>query len=328
VIELLLAEFHRFRWRRAVVLLLICCAAVPVLTLASVTWETRPVSQDEVAQAQQQVDEAQQQASVRRELKLCRRDPERFLGVDASAAGDCESFLGLTVDNYLSRPRLSVADEARGSALSVLAFATALLVISGATFAGADWSRGTISNQLLYEPRRVRVWTAKALIVLGAGLVMTALTMAGYLGGLVVLAEIRGLTGSRPPIGELTGLVGRGSLLAAAAAVTAYALTMLLRSTGATLGILLAVGVLGTFVAAIIPGEIGGRWGLGNNLLAVVLNGVDYFIGPPQDCGLTGDGCSDESRELSLGSAVRYLGTVVVVTVLASIVSFRARDIP
>ncbi len=36
------------------------------------------------------------------------------------------------------------------------------MVIAGCTFAGADWSSGSMTNQLLFEPRRGRVWLAKA----------------------------------------------------------------------------------------------------------------------------------------------------------------------
>ena len=39
------------------------------------------------------------------------------------------------------------------------------MLLLGTTFAGHDWNTGSMSNQLLFEPRRERVWLAKALAV-------------------------------------------------------------------------------------------------------------------------------------------------------------------
>ena len=39
---------------------------------------------------------------------------------------------------------------------------TLLMLLAGTTFAGHDWNTGSMSNQLLFEPRRARVWVAKA----------------------------------------------------------------------------------------------------------------------------------------------------------------------
>ena len=39
------------------------------------------------------------------------------------------------------------------------------MVIAGCTFVGADWASGSMTNQLLFVPRRTRVWLAKAAAV-------------------------------------------------------------------------------------------------------------------------------------------------------------------
>ena len=40
-----------------------------------------------------------------------------------------------------------------------------LMMLAGTTFAGHDWASGSVSNQLLFEPRRPLVWAAKAAVV-------------------------------------------------------------------------------------------------------------------------------------------------------------------
>ena len=50
-----------------------------------------------------------------------------------------------------------------------------LMMLAGTTFAGHDWASGSVSNQLLFEPRRPRVWAAKA-----ARLYATASTIVSW----------------------------------------------------------------------------------------------------------------------------------------------------
>ena len=38
---------------------------------------------------------------------------------------------------------------------------TLVMLLAGTTFAGHDWNTGSMGNQLLFEPRRARVWGAK-----------------------------------------------------------------------------------------------------------------------------------------------------------------------
>ena len=54
------------------------------------------------------------------------------------------------------RPRFRHDDnteqEQQDSGIGVLVIVSALMLIAGATFAGADWASGSMSNQLLFEP--------------------------------------------------------------------------------------------------------------------------------------------------------------------------------
>src|SRR3546814_14121751 len=53
-----------------------------------------------------------------------------------------------------------------------------MMLLAGATFAGADWSSGSMSNQLLFESRRGRVWLAKVSAAFIGGFVVAALALA------------------------------------------------------------------------------------------------------------------------------------------------------
>ena len=54
------------------------------------------------------------------------------------------------------------------------------MIIVGTTFAGADWSSGSMSNQLLFEPRRPKVWLAKGAAVLVGTLVASAVILTAF----------------------------------------------------------------------------------------------------------------------------------------------------
>ena len=67
------------------------------------------------------------------------------------------------------------------------------MVIAGSTFVGADWSSGSLTNQLIFEPRRLRLWLAKAVaVVIGSG-VVTLVALTGYWLGVGAVAQARDL---------------------------------------------------------------------------------------------------------------------------------------
>ena len=76
---------------------------------------------------------------------------------------------------YGNSPLDLVEEREKGGAIAAMALMVMLLLLAGTTFAGHDWNTGSMSNQLLFEPRRERVWAAKALAV---GLVSGALALA------------------------------------------------------------------------------------------------------------------------------------------------------
>jgi len=134
--------------------------------------------------------------------------------------------------------------------LPVVALVTSLAVagiafVVGASSGGAEWSSRSMTLQLLWEPRRLRLLTLKwlGLVVVMLALALVALLLALGLGALT--ASMRGTwTGHLPnhfgdqSLGSLLALmVVRGFVFIAMAATIGYAIAVLVRNTGASLGV-------------------------------------------------------------------------------------------
>jgi len=327
MIRLIGLELTRLRWRRAVLLLLVACVAIPVIIFGTLAWSTRPVSDADLQQAQEQVDRERANPTFQREVDRCEQRPSRY-GVEDPA--QCADMMGPQVEWYIGREQLSLADVQREQALAVFVFLTGLLMLAATTFVGADWNSGSMSNQLLFEPRRLRIWLAKAgsvmaLTAVTLGLVLTSFWSAAYL-----LARSRDIEPYARVIDDIQGTSVRAVILVAAAALGAYAVTMLFRSTVFTLGALFAMVVGSTVVLSAL--QVSERWMPHKNLAAVLNDGSRYYrevaeicyAGPRQPSGVD---CRQFGTVSLLDGSI-YLGIALVLAVALSMWSFRRRDVP
>jgi len=327
--RLLRVELTRLLCRRAVLVLLVVAVAIPIVIGVATVLNTRPPSDADIASAEEQLDQERQSEWFQNRLGRCEKHPEKW-GVEAGAddlTARCEESMGLSLDNYLWWEQLSLADQRdQGSGLAVVIVMAILMMLAGTTFAGHDWASGSVSNQLLFEPRRPLVWGAKAVVVTLLTGLFAAVVVTGYWLFLGAVARSRDL-----PVGD--GLLldclqsgWRGAGIAAGAALAGYALTMLFRSTVAALGVLLAVSVAGGIVLAVIG--IDSVWNPGLNIAAVILDGVKYWADAPcPGGGGMGDMCQVE-KTLPLGRSLWFLGTGLVLFAAASLASFHRRDVP
>lgn len=322
--RMLRVELTRFRWRRAIVLILVAGTLLTALVAASTVWETRPVSAEDRAQAQATADAEAQRPIYQRDLARCERNPQRFFGGEASVE-DCQQLLP-SASWYLFRSELSLEQVNREAGLGVIVILTALMIIVGTTFAGADWASGSMSNQLLFQPRRARVWLAKATAVLVGALVATALVVGAFWLTLHVVAESRGIPTGAGVQEAIRWTAGRGVLLAGAGALGGYALTMLLRHTVGTLALMFAYAVGGEILVASLPIEGIGRWSLANNVFAWLRDGHEYYD-PSLPCAPGRDYCEQVAR-LGLADGALFLAVTLAVVAAVSLLAFRRRDIP
>jgi ABC-2 type transport system permease protein len=326
VIRLLVVELTRLRWRRAVLVLLGACVVVPTVILAVTAWNTRPVSEADLQHAQEQVDQMRRSDhSFDRTIERCQHRPERF-GV--SSPEDCEAQLGPQVEWFVSRSPLDVPDLSRGLGPTLCVLLAGLLMLFGTTFAGADWNSGSMSNQLLFEPRRLRVWAAKAGAVVVVAAVVSTVVLAAFWAAVLALASSRGIDVPSHLTPYLRGQSLRGVALAMAGTLGAFAVTMFFRSTVATLGILFGTALVGSLVLAALG--VGEQWFPHVNVGAWLLDGVRYYVTPPPSCQAATRmtaGCRGV-RFVDKGDAAAYLGAFLVLAVGLSTAAFRRRDVP
>jgi hypothetical protein len=146
--------------------------------------------------------------------------------------------------------------------------------VAGASFVGAEWRAGMITTMLTWEPRRARVFAAKAAVagVLGATVVVALDVVAG-----LALWPTFALRGSTAGLDAefwwgITGSVLRGGAVGAALALIAFAVASIGRNTAAALaGVLVYLIVAETILRVIRPAW--GRWLLLDNLFIVIAGG-------------------------------------------------------
>jgi ABC-type transport system involved in multi-copper enzyme maturation permease subunit len=320
--RLLLVELTRLRWRRAVLILLVAAVVLPAVIAIARIWSTRPVSQSEIDTAT---------SLSAQQVSQCVHHPRRYGFPKDTTEQQCTDRI---VRWNTGREKLSLARERTGgSGMGVVAVLTAVLLVAATTFVGHDWNSGSMSNQLLFEPRRGRIWVAKALAVTLVSLFTAVVVSTAYWLGLWVTMKARDL-----PVldGSLTDSLAyglRGAAFAAAAALGGYALTMLFRSTVATIGVLFVVSVAGGLLIALLG--LSEHWQPQKNVAAIVKNSTTYYVNVPHSCfaGPQGPAPGDESecdpeRTLSSWEGVGYYGLPLLVVMGASVVSFRRRDVP
>ncbi len=323
--RLLAVELNRFRSRRAIVLLVLA-AAVLAVTLAGVTaWNTRPLSQSDRTDAAAQADLEGQKPEIQQEVRACRAAPQDFLGPDATAA-QCQQALVPGPEAYYPRDPLSLhrALSTSGLGLPLAVVVVSLMVIAGCTFVGADWASGSLTNQLLFVPRRARVWVAKAgAVMLGSGAVtLVVITLFWLI--LALVAQARDISVPSRDVTHVAWHVLRATVLAMGAGLGAFALTMIFRHTVATLALLFVYSIGGEIVVNLLPFEGAGQWSVGNNALGWLATHYHYF-----DASIVctpGERCSSTQVMTHLESGL-FLGILMVIAVVVSVVWFSRRDV-
>ncbi|HEY9564090.1 MAG TPA: hypothetical protein VIR30_10010 [Nocardioides sp.] len=330
--RLLWVELTRLRWRRAVLLLSLAAFVLPTLMWAGTTWSTRPVSDSEVATAKAQARESAKFQSE--ELDRCAKDPKGYAeewGGPPDAT--CEDLIGTPADpdsdyvNYLERQPMTFS-TASDTTIAAAVLVVVMMLLAGATFAGADWSSGSMSNQLLFESRRGRVWLAKVSAAFIGGFVVAALALAFLWVLFTGLFALRDVTVTSADWQTAGARWFRASLTAAMAAVGGCAMTMLFRNTIATLGLMVAVIVSSSVLIFVLPFLADPEpWTVHANGLAVLQGGYEYY--PPEGYSCDSlESCNAAMLHVSMTHGIVYFAVILAVTLTASVLSFRRRDVP
>ena len=197
-----------------------------------------------------------------------------------------------------------------------------------ASFIGAEYTSGSITNWLTFVPRRSHVFWSKLLAVAGFAVLLGTLAATLVLGGSLMLARVHGSDIEAIP--ELAGVGVRGVLSVVVLAVLGFCVGLLTRHTAGAIGILLAalvvcfvrIGVLGSqaWAQRITP------WTPEGNIGALIDKGYNYAV--PVEM-VTPDGVTVELVEgaVSLTHGLVYWSIILTLVIMGSLLIFRHRDV-
>jgi ABC-2 type transport system permease protein len=302
--RLLASELLRFRSRRLVVVLLAGALLATGIGLVIAAVQSTPPSAEVRAAAE---------AQAEREFELCMSSD---FG-DGVFPGTREEFCRENSGNpaHYMPSHLALVDlpqilEGVSSITSIFG------LVIGASFVAASWQTGTVTTIFTWEPRRLR-WFAARILILAVGVfVSTTLIVAFLSAGLALAAMLRGSTvgvdGTWWADALTTSL--RVSVAAAISAVIGGAVAAIGRHTAAALGVVFVwTAVLEGLVRGLRP--LWTPWLLGDNLVSFLSWRTNEY------------GFPEGSFVLSPGRALFViLGYTAVVLAIGS-VFVRARDV-
>lgn len=203
-----------------------------------------------------------------------------------------------------------------------------LAFVLAASFVGAEFSAGSLGTWLTFEPRRLRVASAK---LVAAGLAGGAIAVLGLaltsLGAWFISRVNEPDPALQLPAAassdSLTQLLIRCVVAAVVAGIAGVALGLIVRNTGAIVGIVLGYGVIVEGLLA--QGLAHGRllpWLPLKNVEAFVERGSTYFA---EVCGA--NGCQMEQMTVTYTHGWVYLLVAGVALVVVASAVFRRRDL-
>lgn len=305
MIRLLASEWLGFRSRRIVWwLMTVTVVGIVVVAIIAGAVSHKP-TEAELARAQRRYD---------KNVAACIEQGR--VNLDAPA--------GTSVKD-LCRERFSEAEFVRNEGLRldeldeyVLGAAFIVLLIGlvfGASMVGAAWQAGTITTTLTWEPRRIRWFVSRVLVVAVGVAVVATVLMALLATALVVVTALRGSTATSTPwLQDVALTIARIAAVAAAIGVIGAAVAMIGRHTAAALGaVFVYMAVLESIVRGLRPAL--GRFLLGDNIGTVVTaTATELYQG-------------ESILRLTPQHGAVVIALYVVVLVGAALVLLRVRDV-
>jgi ABC-2 type transport system permease protein len=300
--RLLSSELVRLRSRRLVVIVFGAAIGGSAVGAAIAAWQSTPPTEEVRAAARAQAEE---------QVRLCVNDFR-----DEDVEGSLEEFCRQNAGNatYYTPSHLALAElpqilEGISSLTSILG------LVVGASAVAVSWQTGTIGTILTWEPRRMR-WFAARLLVVGAGVFAITTAIVAFLSAaLAIAAALRGST-------ELTdgwwrdfaGTSLRIAVISAVAALIGGAVAAVGRHTSAALGVVFVyTAVLEGLLRAFRP--LWSPWLLGDNIVS--------FVG----WQTTEFGVVSGSYVLSPGRALFVILGYVAITLALGFTFVRIRDV-
>jgi ABC-2 type transport system permease protein len=320
VIRLLWAEVTRLLSRRltgiALVVLLLALGAYQLVVNDSLS----PLTSDQLAAAQRAYQESH----------------EDWVENHEEYEKDCRDSGGTPQECAIPEPTLNdfsvepmPFQEAARTALRLSTVAISLMAFMiAASFIGAEYSSGSISNWLTFVPRRGSVFWSKLLAVMSFAALLGACGAVLVIAAALVLARLHG--SPITSLGDLAEMGARGMLAVVGLTVLGFCLALVTRHTAGAMGILLALVVV-SFVrvgplSSLAWAQRMTPWTPEGNLAAIVERGYGYYV-PVEK--VTPDGVTIEfvAHNLSLIHGATYWAILLFVLVTGSLLIFSRRDV-
>ncbi|GAA2241934.1 hypothetical protein GCM10010401_13480 [Rarobacter faecitabidus] len=323
--SLILAELRRYSKRTLFMVGIIGIIGIQVTLLVNAYVSSRPPTAAQVAEAQPWMDEQQ-------------KWNEEYYGPDGDCLREQELNGGsnedwgcldvpppVTVDTYFTRA--TYEDLAVGAFPAMASFFAIFSFIAGVSFITAEFSSGSISNWLTFEPRRMRVFFSKLSALLIATGVIGAINLSVSALALRFISAINGSLGDDP--GKIDRIVlqegGRWLLGALMAVAIGFAIGTLLRSASLAGGVtvlfiiidLMATNMARDFWRITVTPRLQ-AWFMG-----------DYMYINYDECytaNAMGQECTPIEHHLTQAQGGWYLLACAAVIVTAALLVFRRRD--
>lgn len=370
-------EFARLWHRRAVGLLVVLGLAGAVTVLGFALAHAAPPSAADRAAATQRAEAQAQDPMFQEQLAECRAAQQQPAAGEPGADGDASANAdGQTAVAESGGAAVAAAPSGSGSAFppgmdcndllpraewslgwsppdfvrdfhellqGVTMLLALALALAGITFAGADWAAGTMGTQLTYQPRRGRLFAAKAVALAALSLVVgavgaAAVWAASYFAAArwgttemveqahryVVVDGGSGTTSEPVPITgmDLVGDAVRASTVVGLAALGGYVLAMIFRSSLVATAFIAGYGIIGEGVLRGIFRDIE-PYLLSSRLLAWTAGPYDIVQWPRQCTGP----CEPTVTSISVTAGGMYLAVMLVVGLVIAAWTFARRDV-
>ncbi len=331
--RLVLVELRRYGARAGVRWLLVAMLGIVAMTAFAAYRSSIPPTQAQLDEAQrvyaEQLDSWEENGE--RQIQDCRdaEAAERERNPDEPIDFGCEGMTAPEPEWFLPH-RTTFAEAASGWVEQLSTFLLLVTVVVGATFVAAEFSSGSISTWLTFEPRRGRVFASKVAVAALVTGVAVLVASAVFVGAAWLVCRVNGALGDVTPElwADVTHRVLRTGALSVGTAALGAALAFLLRHTAAAIAVVFAwMVILENILSSFVEGYA--RWTVQTNMTAWIQGGLTRQVGSTM-CSTDASGvttCDGESLTVTMAqSGVFLLGVVVAVTAVAFVV-FRRRDV-
>lgn len=322
---LVAVELRRLWWRRLTKALLVIAV---LFTGATIYGEYQSTSTANLAQ---QIEAYEQHV---RDLPEMIQQCEQAQA-DARANDDPQADFGCQQMTAPTLEQSGIGSPDAGALFGRLATTNAYLyaflaLVLGASLVGAEYSAGSLSTWLTFEPRRIRVGLSKLVATGIAGAAIAAVGLAVTAAGAWLVTQVNRpdpslhLPVPATPDDPITHILLRCLTVAVIAAVTGSALALVARNTGAVVAVVLGYAVIveGILSQALGRGHLA-PWLPVKNVEAFLGRGTTYFAEVCENAG----SCQYTSLTLSYTHGWVYLLIAVPLLVAIALLVFRRRDL-